>query len=172
MKNVTPNNHELVMKEEDFIVSKTDLKGRIIYCNEIFIQFAGLNEDELLGQPHNIIRHPDMPKLIFKFLWERVQNKQEIFAYVKNLSADGSYYWVYANVTTSVDENDKPIGYYSVRRKPNIDNLNIVIDLYKKLLEEEKRGGIEASNAYLTNLLQEHGMSYDEFINTIQNGSL
>lgn len=172
MKNVTPNNHELVMKEDDFIVSKTDLKGRITYCNEIFIHFAGLNEDELLGQPHNIIRHPDMPKLIFKFLWERVQNKKEIFAYVKNLSADGSYYWVYANVTTSVDEKDQPIGYYSVRRKPNVENLHIITELYKKLLEEEKRGGIEASNTYLTNLLQERGMSYDEFIITVQNGSL
>ncbi|MDH4944325.1 PAS domain-containing protein [Sulfurimonas sp. C5] len=172
MKDVTPNNHELVMQEDDFIVSKTDLKGRITYCNEIFIQFAGLDEKELLGQPHNIIRHPDMPKLIFKFLWDRVQNKQEIFAYVKNLSADGSYYWVYANVTTSVDENHQAIGYYSVRRKPNVENLNIIIELYKKLLEEEKKGGIEASNTYLTNVLQERGMSYDEFINTVQNGSL
>ncbi|QOP42188.1 PAS domain-containing protein [Sulfurimonas marina] len=172
MKNVTPTNHELIMDEDDFIVSKTDLKGQITYCNEIFMQLSKLSEAQLLGQPHNIIRHPDMPRLIFKLLWERVQNQKEIFAYVKNLSADGSYYWVYANVTASVDENHNIIGYYSVRRKPNEKNLGVVIELYKTLLQEEQRGGIEASSEYLTNLLNERGVSYDEFINTIQNGSL
>jgi len=172
MKNVTPTNHELVMKEDDFIVSKTDLKGRITYCNEIFIQLAGMSEAELLGQPHNIIRHPEMPRLIFKLLWERVQKKKEIFAYVKNLSADGSYYWVYANVTASIDEHNNIIGYYSVRRKPNPKNLPVIIDLYKTLLKEEQRGGLEASSSYLNKLLSDHKKSYDQFINTIQNGSL
>lgn len=170
MKNITPTSNELVMKEDDFIVSKTDLKGKITYCNEIFIDFAKMDESELLGQPHNTIRHPDMPRLVFKLLWERVQNKKEIFAYVKNLSADGSYYWVYANVTASVDQNDNVIGYYSVRRKPNVQNLGVIIDLYKKLLEEERRGGLEASSSYLNNLLKEKGLSYDEFINKVQNG--
>lgn len=79
------------MKEDDFIVSKTDTKGKITYCNQIFMEFACLQESELLGQPHSIVRHPDMPKVIFKLLWERIQNKKEIFAYVKNLSADGGF---------------------------------------------------------------------------------
>ena len=172
MLKIIPTNNELVMEGDDFIVSKTDLKGRLTYCNEIFIQFAGLSEKELLGQYHNIIRHPDMPRSIFKLLWDRIQNKQEVFAYVKNLSADGSYYWVYANVTASVDNNNNIIGYYSVRRKPNEKNLEIIKDLYKKLLDTEKHSGIEASTKYLTEILQQRCISYDEFINNVQNGSL
>jgi PAS domain S-box-containing protein len=172
MKNITPTNNELTMDKDDFIVSKTDLKGNITYCNEIFIKLAGLSESELLGKAHNIIRHPDMPRIIYKLLWDRVQNKKEIFAYVKNLSADGSYYWVYANVTASVDDKNNIIGYYSVRRKPNTKNLGIIIELYKKLLQEEQKGGMEASLTYLNNLLKERGMSYDEFINNVQNGSV
>ena len=68
MQTVTPTNQEKVMNQSDFIVSKTDLQGKIIYCNEIFMKFAALNEKELLGQPHKIVRHPDMPALIFKLL--------------------------------------------------------------------------------------------------------
>ena len=172
MKTITPTNNELVMDRDDFIVSKTDLKGRITYCNEIFIKYAGLDELELLGKQHSIIRHPDMPRVIFKLLWDRVKEQKEIFAYVKNLSADGSYYWVYANVTASLDERNKTIGYYSVRRKPNTKNLDLIIELYKTLLQEEKNGGIEASSNYLTKLLQDKDLSYDEFINNLQNGSL
>jgi PAS domain S-box-containing protein len=160
------------MKKDDFIVSKTDLKGRITYCNEIFIKFAGLSEKELLGKPHNIIRNSDMPKVIFKLLWERIQNKKEIFAYVKNRSADGGYYWVYANVTASIDTNGTIIGYYSVRRKPNDSALSIIENLYRELLNRERSGGVEASLNYLNQLLESKGVSYDEFINSIQNGGV
>ena len=170
MQTITPNNNEKVMNRDDFIVSKTNLQGNITYCNEIFMKFAALSEKELLGQPHKIVRHPDMPALIFKLLWERIKNKEEIFAYVKNLSADGSYYWVYANVTASVDANDNAIGYYSVRRKPNESTLGQVKDLYRTLLDKEKSAGVQASAAYLTNLLEEEGLGYDEFINSLQNG--
>ncbi len=160
-----------IMKRDDFIVSKTDLKGLITYCNEIFIKFAKLSEKELLGKPHNIIRHPDMPKVIFKLLWQRIQNKEEIFAYVKNRSADGGYYWVYANVTASIDSNGNIIGYYSVRRKPNDRALEIIESLYRTLLDKERSGGVEASLTYLNEMLEKKQLSYDEFINTIQNRS-
>ena len=114
--------------------------------------------------------HPDMPRIIFKLLWDRIKAKEEIFAYVKNLSADGSYYWVYANVTASIDSNDRVVGYYSVRRKPSDNALNIVKDLYRTLLEKERSGGLEASTSYLTDLLEQEGLSYDEYINFLQNG--
>lgn len=172
MQTITPNSREKVMKKDDFIVSKTDLQGRITYCNEIFMDFAGLSEKELLGQPHKIVRHPEMPSLIFKLLWERIKAKSEIFAYVKNMSADGSYYWVYANVTASVDSNENIIGYYSVRRKPSDSALNAIKELYKTLLEKERNGGVEASNLYLTNLLEKEGVSYDQFMNSLQHGGL
>lgn len=96
---VEPNSREKVMRENDFIVSKTDLKGRITYGNRIFIEYSGYTEEELLGAPHNIIRHPDMPRGVFKFLWDTLAAEKECFAYVKNMAKDGSYYWVFANVT-------------------------------------------------------------------------
>ena len=171
MRAITPNNNEKVMKKDDFIVSKTDLQGKITYCNEIFMNFAGLSEEALLNQPHKIVRHPDMPSIIFKLLWERIKSKKEIFAYVKNMAADGSYYWVYANVTASVDDNNNIIGYYSVRRKPNDIALTKIKELYKALLEQEKSGGVEASNSYLNNLLEKESLSYDQFMYSLQHGA-
>jgi PAS domain S-box-containing protein len=164
----TPTSQENQVHADAFLVSKTDTKGKITYCNKSFMEIAKLREQDLLGKPHNIIRHPDMPRLIFKLLWGKIQKDEEIFAYVKNLSADGSFYWVYANITASKDKNGTTIGYYSVRRKPNPKALDIIIPLYKKFLELEKMGGIEASERYLNELLQEKGVNYDEFSNNLQ----
>lgn len=93
-KAITPTRNERVMREDDFIVSKTDLKGRITYGNEIFIEFSGYTEQELLGSQHNIIRHPDMPRAAFKLAWDTIQAGREFFAYVKNMSKDGGFYSV------------------------------------------------------------------------------
>ncbi len=161
--------YEKVMQEDDFIVSKTDKKGRITYCNEIFMDMAGASEEELLGKPHNVVRHPDMPRAVFKLLWDRVQSGEEIFAYVKNKSFDGGYYWVYANVTPSYDEYQNIIGYYSVRIKPNSRALDIIKPIYEKMLTLEKSGGMQVSINYLMDLLKQKGVSYDEFIINIQN---
>ncbi len=169
MSKPIPTNQERVMNVDDFIVSKTNLKGHITYCNEIFMEMAAMTEEELLGKPHNIVRHPEMPKAVFKLLWNYVQNGKEIFAYVKNLSADGSFYWVYANVTPSYDHNHNIIGYYSIRIKPNPAALEIIKPLYAKMLEIEKSEGVDASVNYLANVLKEKGVSsYDEFIINIQ----
>ncbi|MBU0475413.1 MAG: PAS domain-containing protein [Bacteroidetes bacterium] len=166
---ITPTSIEKVMREDDFIVSKTDTKGIITYCNEIFIEFAKYSNRELLGQNHNIIRHPDMPRTIYKLLWETIKSDKEINAYVKNMASDGSYYWVIANITPVKNENGKIVGYYSVRRKPNRTILDkTIIPFYQKLLEEEKKNNLgnqmEASGKILNNLLNEKGMTYEEFI--------
>ncbi|MCF6173427.1 MAG: PAS domain-containing protein [Campylobacteraceae bacterium] len=163
-----PTNDRYDLKPNDFIVSKTDLKGKITYCNQVFMQLAKYSEEELIGAPHNIIRHPDMPRIVFKLLWERIENKEEIFAFVKNLSKDGGYYWVYANVTASLDINGNIIGYYSVRRKPSEEGIKVCSDLYAQLLEIEKSGGMEASGNFLNTLLKEKGVSYDELIASLQ----
>ena len=152
----------------DFIVSKTDTKGRITYVNRIFMDLAEYSEDELLGKPHSIVRHPSMPRVIFKLLWERIQNKQEIFAYVINKTKNGNEYWVLANVTASLDDHGNSVGYYSVRRKPNPKALEIIKPLYAKMLEAEKSGGMDASMKILDDTLKEEGASYDEFIISIQ----
>ncbi|MDY0121335.1 MAG: PAS domain-containing protein [Sulfurimonas sp.] len=159
---------QIYMKEDDFIVSKTDLKGRITYGNEIFIKMSGYSEQELLGAPHNILRHEDMPALVFKLLWERIQNKQAINAYVKNKCKNGDFYWVFANVTPSYDQNSKPIGYYSVRRRPEPKALEVIEPIYKALLDAQKNGGITASEKLLHDTLNKEGVSYDEFIINLQ----
>jgi PAS domain S-box-containing protein len=168
MNKPSPTNKEYVVKSDAFLVSKTDIKGNITYCNPPFMEIAGYKEEELLGKPHNIVRHPDMPKLIFKVLWDGIKHKNEIFAYVKNMSGDGGYYWVYANVTASLDTKGNIIGYYSVRRKPNPKALEIIIPLYKELLALEQTAGIEASSKYLNDLLNEKGVSYEELSNNLQ----
>ena len=169
MKNkITPNNRERVMREDDFIVSKTDLKGRITYCNRIFIEFSGYAEDELIGAQHNIIRHPDMPRGVFKLLWDTIASGKECFAYVKNLSKDGGFYWVMANVTPSYDASGNIISYLSVRRKPRDSGVKVATELYRTMLEAEARAGaknaIQASTEILVNILNEKGLSYEELV--------
>jgi len=158
----------LEMKENDFIVSKTDTKGRLTYVNEIFMTMAEYTESELLGKPHNIVRHPDMPRAVFKLLWSRIQNKEEIFAYVQNKTKNGNSYWVLANVTASVDTRNNIIGYYSVRRKPKASALELIKPLYTKMLQAERSGGMAAGEKVLNDLLDKEGVSYDEFIISLQ----
>lgn len=162
------NQNEKVLQQDDFIVSKTDLKGKIIYGNKVFIKISGYNESELLNKPHSILRHPDMPRIVFKLLWERIQQRKEIFAYVKNLCKDGSYYWVFANVTATLDENGSIRDFHSVRRKPSDKALSIIPGIYAKLLDAERSGGMEASRKLLETTLNEQGVDYDRFILNLQ----
>lgn len=156
------------MKKNDFIISKTNLKGQITYTNKIFMDMSEYTEAELLNQPHNLLRHPKMPKAVFKHLWKNVTKQQEVFAYVLNKTKHNNEYWVYANITASLDQDDKHTGYYSVRRAPNPEALDIIKPLYSKMLDIEKRSGVDASLNVLTELLKEKGVSYDEFIISIQ----
>ncbi|MGM0533856.1 MAG: PAS domain-containing protein [Campylobacterota bacterium] len=167
---ITPTGREKKLDANDFIVSKTDLKGKLTYCNRIFIDLAGYSEAELLGKAHNIVRHPKMPRVIFKLLWDRVKAKKEIFAFVINLCKDGGHYWVYANVTASTDANGKVLGYYSVRRKPAKKAVETIEKLYETLLQKERNGGMEESMRYLDSLLEQKGVSYDEYVAQLQKG--
>jgi len=155
------------MRDNDFIVSKTDPKGRITYANSIFCEFSQYNVEQLLGQQHNILRHPDMPRSVFKMLWQSITSGNEFNGYVKNLCADGSYYWVFANITPSYDQQNNIIGYFSVRRKPSEQALKIIQPIYQEMLNEEKRVGpkeaIEASLVLLNQKL-EAGVDYDRFV--------
>ena len=159
---------ERMMNENDFIVSKTDLKGKITYCNKIFMNMAEYTEDELIGAPHNIIRHQDMPKAVFQLLWDRIQKKEEVFAFVLNQTKNKNDYWVFANVTASLDAHGNIIGYYSVRRKPNAQAIAVVKPLYKQMLDAEATGGVKASTKILMDLLEQKGVNYDELIISLQ----
>ena len=168
MKRPAPTGTERFLNEDDFIVSKTDLKGRIIYGNKMFIEISGYTESELLGAPHSILRHPDMPKIVFKLLWDRIQNKEEIFAYVKNLCKDGGFYWVMANVTATVAPDGSIRDYHSVRRKPSQKAMEVIPGLYAQLLDAERSGGMDASYKLLNDILKEKGVTYDEFVLGLQ----
>lgn len=167
---VTPTQNEIVLKEEDFIISKTDLKSRILYGNKIFIKISGYSEEELLGKPHNILRHPDMPRCAFKILYDHIQNGKEWFGYVKNLRKDGGYYWVFANISPTYDPNGNMIGYYSVRRKPRDGFKSIIEPLYQQLLNIESTGGMNASLEAVEELLNKHSMNFNELMLKIQKG--
>lgn len=159
------------MRDNDFIVSKTDLKGRITYANHIFMEFAGYSARELYQTQHNIIRHPDMPRGVFALMWETIQSGREFNGYVKNLSADGGFYWVWANITPSYDAQNNIIGYYSVRRKPKQNALREIEKLYQEMLRAEKNAGPRQAIAVSTQLLQDklkpYGLNYDEFVHAL-----
>ncbi|MDP3302366.1 MAG: PAS domain-containing protein [Sulfuricurvum sp.] len=168
MQHPTPNKNQKFLNDNDFIVSKTDARGKIIYGNKTFINISGYEESELLGAPHSILRHPDMPKIVFKLLWDRLQKKEEIFAYVKNMCKDGSYYWVFANATATLNTNGTIRDFHSVRRKPSQKALDVMPGIYTQLLAAEKTGGMDASLNLLNTVLNEQGVTYDEFVLSLQ----
>jgi len=161
---------ERFFKPNEVIVSKTDLKGRITYANEIFQRIAGYTEQELLGQPHSIVRHPAMPRCVFKLLWDTLEAGEEIFAYVINRAKNGDHYWVFAHVTPSFDEQGNIISYHSSRRVPRRDVVEgVITPLYKQLLDaensfENSKEGMAVSFQAVLDLLNEKGVGYDELI--------
>lgn len=169
---VQPNDRERSLGDDDFIVSKTDLKGRILYSNRIFIDLSGYDEAELLGSPHNIIRHPDMPRGVFKLLWNTIQAGEECNAYIKNMCKDGGFYWVFANVMPDFDADGHVIGYTSVRRKPRVEAVRFISGVYKEMLRIEREAGprdaTSVSLAYLTGMIAEKGTDYAKFVFNLQ----
>lgn len=162
---------ERVLALDDLIITKTDLQGRLTYCNDTFLRFSALTEAEALGQPHNIIRDPDMPAGIFTLLWQRAPAGQELFAFIRNRALDGSTYWVLAYVTQSFEERDGrkvPIGYHSMRRSPRREALPEVQAVYAQMRAAEqglarKQAG-EAGLAWLESHLASRGLTYDTWL--------
>ncbi len=172
-KQIQPTGHEVFFDKNDIIVSKTDIKGKITYTNHVFREIAGYSGKELDGAPHSIIRHPDMPRTVFKLLWDKLALGEEVFAYVKNMAKTGDHYWVFAHVTPSYDGDGKLLGYHSSRRVPNRTILeNHIIPLYDQLLELEnsqpnRKDGLNKSTETLHSVLGQMEKSYDEFILTL-----
>ena len=163
-----PTGRERFFDPDEIIVSKTDPKGILTYANSVFLRIAGYSEQEILGANHNIIRHPDMPRCVFKLLWETIASGEEIFAYVVNLAKGGDHYWVWAHVTPSFDDLGTITGYHSSRRVPERSAVEKARGLYAQLREIERQHGdssesLEASLAELRSLLGEARMEYDEF---------
>lgn len=168
-RDIRPSGRESPFSDDEIIVSKTDLKGRITYANDVFLRVSRYKAAEILGQPHSIIRHPDMPRYVFKLLWDTIQAKGEIFAYVLNMASNGDHYWVFAHVTPSFDERGEVVGYHSNRRKPDPAQIAKIAPLYSSLLQEEHRAadrkhGMRISHEQLFAMLRSQGVAYDEFV--------
>lgn len=157
---------ELSVLDNQLIITKTDLKGYITYANPYFLELVGYEEKDILYKPHNIIRHPDMPKAIFLYLWKTIESGNEVNAFVKNKTKSGDYYWVKANVTPSY-QNDKIVGYFSVRRKANTESIRQIETIYRRLSSIEKSSGVKASIDFLKSMLKDKGVSYEEFISEL-----
>ncbi len=155
--------------EDEIIVSKTDTTGKITYANQTFLNVAKYEENEILGAPHSIIRHPDMPRSVFQLLWDTLFAGREIFAYVVNQAKDGAFYWVFAHVTPTFDDAGRIVGFHSNRRVPMPSAIDAVRPVYAALLKEEakhasKKDAVQAGVAFLTRFLQEQGTTYDELV--------
>ena len=165
IKRPTVINKEAIWDKTKVLMSKTDKFGTIEYANEAFVDTSGYEDYELVGQPHNIIRHPDMPKVIFKVLWDNLKKGNNFHAIIKNLTKSGRYYWVITDY--EVINNDKgEITNYVGRRTaiPEEVITKEIEPLYKKLIQIEDASGIEGCEKYLTGFLEEQRKTYDQYI--------
>lgn len=169
MKNrITPTQQEVRLGADEMIVTKTDLTGRITYANRTFMRISNFPERDLLGVQHNIVRHPDMPRGVYRFMWETLKGGREFFGLVKNMSSDGSFYWVFANVTPDMDGAGRTTGYFSVRRPPPASAVRAVIPVYEAMMRAEREAGPasapDASMALLKNMIADQNTTYDKFV--------
>jgi len=163
MERPTPTDVEHEVTSIDMIVSKGDAEGNITYTNPIFMKISGYTQGELLDKPHSILRHPDMPKVIFKYLWDNIKEGKEVIAYVKNLCKDGGYYWVLAQVRVAKNPDGSFRNYVSTRKSVAEEAKKTIGNLYAKLLKIEQEDGVEASEKALMDFLAENGQSAETF---------
>ncbi len=174
MTHPTPIDNEIKLSPKRYIVSKTDAKGVIEYGNDYFVEICGYSQEELIGKPHNIVRHPDMPRIAFKLMWDRISKGENFMAVVKNLAKDGSYYWVVTDFEPKIDPlTNEIISHTAFRKAAPQKAIDTMAPIYAKLLELEKEGGMQASEAFLLEFLEENNTTYDKFIDkTVGNNGI
>lgn len=163
-----PTGEERHLSPDELIVTKTDLKGRLTYTNDVFLRISAVAEADALGKPHNLVRHPDMPRGVFRLLWDSVTSGEEIFAYVQNLALDGATYWVLAHVTPSFTATGAVVGYHSTRRAPSRTALEEVRRVYAAMRDVETqhagRGSDVTSLDWLRSTLGDQGLTYSQWL--------
>ena len=160
---------EKSFEPNELIISRTDQRGTITYCNDVFSKMSGWSKEELLGSNHNILRHPDMPRVAYKLVWDQIKAGKEFYGYVKNLRKNGGFYWVFAYITADINDSGEVVGYTSYRRFAPKLAVTTMEGIYRHLLEVEKKGGIEAAEVALSDFLTKNGFhSYDQFIVDLQ----
>jgi PAS domain S-box-containing protein len=164
-----PTGVERAFGPEEIIVSKTDPRGVVTYANDVFVRVSGYAEEEILGQPHNLIRHPAMPRAVFRLMWDVLPTGRELFAYVLNLAADGGHYWVLAHVTATRGPGGSVTGFHSSRRWVPPGTRRTVADLYARLraaedAEASTPAAVAAGTAALNQVLAGAGTTYDAWV--------
>ena len=168
MKRPEPIDEEIILDNTKYIESDTDLKGVITDCNDYFAEISRYSREELIGQPHSIVRHPDMPKVAFKILWDRLKAGENINLAVKNLAKDGRYYWVFTHFDFKKDINTgEVVGYVAYRKTISKKVTDTLLPIYRKLVEIEKTEGMEGSEKYLNKLLKDHDLTIDNLLDEI-----
>jgi len=167
MSRPKPTDIEIEVKDVDIVVSKADEAGDIEYANPIFYKLSGYTKKELNFAPHSILRHPDMPKIVFKFLWSELKKSNEVYAFVKNMNKKGSFYWVFAYIRPALNPDGTLRNYVSMRKRMNSNARNIIEPLYKQLLSIEESSGVEASEVALNNYL--NGRLFNDVMIELQN---
>ena len=164
----TPIDREVQWDKTKTLISETDVKGTITNVNDVFCAVAHYSASELIGQPHNLIRHPDMPKLIFKLLWDNLKVGNNFVGVIKNLAKTGEYYWVVTDFEMRRDAMGN-ITHYIGRRKsvPEAAINNYLAPFYESLLKMEKIGGVELSSRFFMNYLTKQGKDYIDFVISI-----
>jgi PAS domain S-box-containing protein len=164
----TPSERELDWDKTKVLLSKTDAKGNILYVNEGFVDVSGYDDFEVMDKPNSIVRHPDMPKIIFKLMWEDIRKGNNFHGILKNMSKTGRYYWVVTDFKTLYDESDNILSYIGKQKSVSDKIVNTFIEpLYKKLLQIEKNAGIQGSENYLVGFLEERNYNYVEYIENL-----
>jgi PAS domain S-box-containing protein len=167
-KKITPIDREVIVPENELLVSKTDPQGNITYCNRAFMRIAGYSEKQLINSQHNIIRHPDMPRGVYRHMWQTLDEGREYFGYLKNMNNSGAYYWLFIHIAPSHVQGGKLHGYYSVRRKALPHAIATIEPIYKEMLAIEQLGdrtkGPERSIAQMHQRMNERSANYEHFV--------
>jgi len=162
-----PIDEEIKLNPKKIIVSKTDRKGNILYVNDYFCEVTGYEPNEVIGVPHNIIRHPDMPRAVFYLMWKTIQSGGNITAVVKNLAKSGKYYWVTTDFENHRDLNGNIDSYIAFRRPAPRRVVEEMEELYAVMLDIEKEHGMKASLIYLQGFLDERHTNYNDYISNL-----
>lgn len=164
--NTVLNKEQKVDARESY-TSCTDEHGIIVTVNDAFVTLSGYEKDELLGKNHNILRHPDMPKVIFDILWKKLEHNKKFVGLIKNRAKDGTYFWLFNEISTMSKKGAQSKVYYAYKQAASKRAIFHIGNLYKKLLDHERSGGIDASYQYLEEFLSFRGVTYDEYIETM-----
>jgi len=162
---------EKILHDTDIVVSQSNIEGKIIYANPIFYRISGYDYGELIGESHSIIRHKDMPQVIFKYLWKQLLNKEESYCFIKNQSKNQEFYWVFAYIRPSLNKDGTIRNYISTRKSISQKAKEIVEPFYKNLLFLEKEYGLEASEKSYKEFMKKNNygdLSTNEIMHHIQ----